>query len=66
MFRFWEPPPEVPSFCHAHASSSCERGCAQLCGCIAAAAKVAAHIVVNFVSANVKKNSDFQVPILET
>ena len=33
-FRFWEPQ-EVPSFCNAHASTSCARGCAQLCGCTA-------------------------------
>ena len=40
LFRFQSP--DVPNFCHAHASSSCARGCAQLCGCIAVAAQVAA------------------------
>ena len=29
QFRFWGPP-EVPHFCHAHASSGCARDCADL------------------------------------
>ena len=64
-FRFWEPE-KVPLPCHAHASSSCARGCATLCGCIGVAAKVAARIVVTFGFAHVRKNSDLQVPILGT
>ena len=52
-FRFWEPEQD-PNPCHAHASSSCARGCAQLCGCVTVAGQVAARIVVNFAVANVR------------
>ena len=38
-FRFWEPE-ENPNPCHAHASRSCARGCAQLRGCIPLLPKV--------------------------
>ena len=58
-FRFRERP-QVPNPCRAHASSSCARGCAQLCGCIAAAAQVAARIVSSFGFANVPKTLIFR------
>ena len=38
-FRFWKPE-ETPNPCHAHASRSCARGCAQLRGCIPLLPKV--------------------------
>ena len=63
-FRFWEPE-EVPNPRHAHAASICARDCAQLRGCIAVAAQVAAHIV-SFAICKCFKNSHVQVPILGT
>ena len=58
-FRFWEPE-KVPNPCRAHASSSCARRCAQLCGFVAAAAQVAAYIVVSLAFANIRKTLVFR------
>ena len=41
--QIWEPP-EVPHLCHAAATSSCARGRARECGCLAFGAEVAARI----------------------